>query len=106
MTLAEAIAHVIKLDGCDRRSALEQLCLANREGKIRSEWEERKWWDLQGDSREVRISDAKVRDRTGDYRTVLVLKGDVFRIWARAAAARRGAVVGLPLGPLGDVGAV
>jgi hypothetical protein len=96
MTLAEMIAYVMKHDDCDHSSATEQLCDAICDGKIRSKWEDRKWFDSPARFwARIRISDAKVADPgTGEWRTLLVLKDDVFRIWPEpsvaSAASERG----------------
>ena len=95
MTLAEAVAHVEVHDGCDPRSALEQLCNAICDRKLRTKWEDRKWFDWEPGRASfwarICIRDAKVADpETGEWRTVLVLKDDVLRIWPEPSLASAG----------------
>jgi hypothetical protein len=99
MTLAQAIAYVAEHDGCDCRSALEQLCDAICDRSVSSKWEDRKWFDWEAQRASfwarIRIRDAKVADpETGQWRTLLVLKDDVFRIWPEPSAATAGSESG------------
>src|SRR5262249_28757007 len=96
MKLAEAVAHVEEYDGCDR-PAFKQLCDALGARKLRNEFEDQKWFDWLPErasfwqQARIRIGDAKVFDPdAGEWRTLLVLKVDILRLWPITNAKGRG----------------
>jgi hypothetical protein len=87
MTLAETLAHIAESDGCDRRSALKQLCGALGDNQIIAIWED------SSDSRDRPTRDAtfwqparfrgnKVFDpSTERWRTLLINKSNILEHW-------------------------
>jgi hypothetical protein len=98
MTLAEAVAHVEERDRCDRHSALQQLCNALGDRKVRYKFEDLKWFDMKPEHadfwqqpRTIWPSDYKVFDPYGFVtRTVLVYKDDIFKFWPELSVASAG----------------
>jgi hypothetical protein len=93
MTLAEAIAHIAKHDGCDRRSALKQLRDALGDRKLRIKWDTERLRlnpyivyahrppESASSWKQARIRGAKVFDpETETWRTLLIHKDDIFQL--------------------------
>jgi hypothetical protein len=94
MTLAEVIAHIAEHDGCDRRSALKQVRDALGDRRLHIKWDKERirvskyilytHRPPEGASfwKQARIRGAKVFDpETENWRTLLILKNDVFKLW-------------------------
>ena len=98
--LAELIAHVAKHDGCNRASALKQICDALGDRKLHIKWQSEK--PIHSDP-EILVADwppddarawqAAIirRDRVFDpwakrWRTLLILKHSIFRLWPGPSA--------------------
>jgi hypothetical protein len=116
MTLAEALAHVAEHDRCDRRSALKQLRDALGDGKLHYEWAKERlrlstYYLLYAHRppksanfwQRARIRGAKVFDpETNIFRTLLILKDDIFQLWPKRPEVASVASAGSESGQAGE----
>jgi hypothetical protein len=111
MTLAEAIAHIAKHDGCDRDSALKQLRGALGDRRLHNKWEDQRpnhacegmiispdWPPDDASSwqqADIQVDTGKVFDPSRRrWRTLLILKDSVSQIWGDPSVASAGSESG------------